>query len=474
MTVSISIPANSIRSPFSSWEQLGFQAPRPIADREDDYRKRRLNRVISPERNDAFAMGDKTPDARVRTYADVMKEETLKRDKEETLRLIAKKKQEEAEKKAAEESTAPTKAQLAAAATDLDAAGAKRRNRWDQSGGGDAKKPKTSESDWDAPDGAAGAGASRWDAATPARAGVDATPTPGPRRNRWDETPTPGRLAADGDATPGGGGATPAGMTWDSTPKAGVTPTPKKNRSRWDETPATVGGATPMMGGMTPGGAFTPGITPMGGIDMATPTPGQIALRAPMTPEQYNMMRWERDIEERNRPLSDEELDAMFPQDGYKVLDPPASYVPIRTPARKLLATPTPMGGATPLYQMPEEDRTQKFDVPGEAANGLPFMKPEDYQYFGALLNETDEEKLKPEESKERKIMKLLLKVKNGTPPQRKTALRQLTDKARELGAGALFNQILPLLMAPTLEDQERHLLVKVGRRQNPDFRLAY
>jgi len=63
---------------------------------------------------------------------------------------------------------------------------------------------------------------------------------------------------------------------------------------------------------------------------------------------------------------------------------------------------------------------------------------------------------------KERKIMKLLLKIKNGTPPMRKTALRQITDKARELGAGPLFNHILPLLMSPSLEDQERHLLVKV------------
>ena len=33
-------------------------------------------------------------------------------------------------------------------------------------------------------------------------------------------------------------------------------------------------------------------------------------------------------------------------------------------------------------------------------------------------------------------------------------ALRQVTDKAREFGAGPLFNQILPLLMSPTLEDQ--------------------
>lgn len=30
------------------------------------------------------------------------------------------------------------------------------------------------------------------------------------------------------------------------------------------------------------------------------------------------------------------------------------------------------------------------------------------------------------------------------------------------VGAGPLFNQILPLLMSPTLEEQERHLLVKV------------
>lgn len=80
-------------------------------------------------------------------------------------------------------------------------------------------------------------------------------------------------------------------------------------------------------------------------------------------------------------------------------------------------------------------------------------------KYFQA---DVDEESLSPDEQKERKIMKLLLKIKNGTPPMRKAALRQITDKAREFGAGPLFNQILPLLMSPTLEDQERHLLVKV------------
>lgn len=40
-----------------------------------------------------------------------------------------------------------------------------------------------------------------------------------------------------------------------------------------------------------------------------------------MTPEQLQAWRWEREIDERNRPLTDEELDAMFPE-GYKVSFP--------------------------------------------------------------------------------------------------------------------------------------------------------
>ena len=98
-------------------------------------------------------------------------------------------------------------------------------------------------------------------------------------------------------------------------------------------------------------------------------------------------------------------------------------YVPIRTPARKLMATPTPLAGATPLYQVPSEQHgSLNADMPPTPAN-LPFVKPEDYQYFAPLLKEDEEiEDMTPEEARERKIMKLLLKVKNGTPPMRKQA----------------------------------------------------
>ncbi|KAK4013969.1 hypothetical protein OUZ56_026517 [Daphnia magna] len=56
--------------------------------------------------------------------------------------------------------------------------------------------------------------------------------------------------------------------------------------------------------------------------------------------------------------------------------------------------------------------------------------------FYSIILQiDVDKDSLSPEELKERKIMTLLLKIKNGTPPMRKSALRQITDKAREFGA---------------------------------------
>lgn len=306
-----------------------------------------------------------------------------------------------------------------------------------------------------------------WDP-TPAHSMTPGHATPGMesrgasiRRNRWDETPKTER------ETPGHNSG------WAETPKVmreaqdiiQETPTPSasKRKSRWDETPAVAmtpsTPATPMTP-HTPSMMTPSGVTPVGSkaMAMATPSPSQLLQ---MTPEQLQAYRWEKEIDERNRPLSDEELDTMFPP-GYKVLPPPAGYIPIRTPARKLSATPTPIGGTPAGFFIQTEEKSAKFIDTQPKGGNLPFLKPEDAQYFDKLLIDVDEESLSPEEQKERKIMKLLLKIKNGTPPMRKSALRQITDKAREFGAGPLFNQILPLLMSPTLEDQERHLLVKV------------
>lgn len=67
-----------------------------------------------------------------------------------------------------------------------------------------------------------------------------------------------------------------------------------------------------------------------------------------------------------------------------QVLPPPAGYVPIRTPARKLSATPTPIGGMTGFH-MQAEDRTTK-QMNDQPSGNLPFLKPDDIQYFDKLL----------------------------------------------------------------------------------------
>ena len=44
-----------------------------------------------------------------------------------------------------------------------------------------------------------------------------------------------------------------------------------------------------------------------------------VAQLGSMTPEQLQSMRYEQEIDQRNRPLLDDELDAMLPKEGYKV-----------------------------------------------------------------------------------------------------------------------------------------------------------
>ena len=88
-----------------------------------------------------------------------------------------------------------------------------------------------------------------------------------------------------------------------------------------------------------------------------------LAQLGSMTPEQVQAWRWERELDERNRPLTDDELDMLFPQEGYKILVPPSGYQPIRTPARKLSATPTPMGMSGFHFQVEENKVTCPHNV---------------------------------------------------------------------------------------------------------------
>ncbi|KAJ6513090.1 armadillo-type protein [Mycena sanguinolenta] len=189
---------------------------------------------------------------------------------------------------------------------------------------------------------------------------------------------------------------------------------PKRRRSRWDATPVEVG-----VGAMTP-------------IFM-NPLHQSIAVL--------------------------DDLDTLLPSTGYIIFYPSAGYNPV---AQKLTATPLHAADGFIIHERSSASIPGLVPEPPASAGHLAFFRAEDAEYFSQILVEKDESELTVEALKERKILRLLLKIKNGTPPVRKTALRQLTQNAREFGAAALFDKILPLLMERTLEDQERHLLVKV------------
>jgi splicing factor 3B subunit 1 len=480
------MPANALKD-FTQGEEEEeemllkekFGVSKKISDRENEYKKRRFQRQLSPEREKSKDGGGGE-----RGYKEAMREQMLAREKEETMKNIERKREkeeEEAKRRKLFEDAEKGKKEEVGDDDDKptgEEKKRKRKSRWDKTSANEEADGGVAAS--------TGGGVARMD--------DSAADTEKVREHRrrmqndtWDDDEDDNASQSvgnnnktnewDDDDSKAAAKAVrkPKRNRWDDATPRNQQPqtTTRRKASRWDETPRNEPSVmmmqTPMMtaGGL---GSETPLMTGSSAF-MQTPARssefGGQQQQIPMTPDQLRSARHDREMEERNRFMTDDELDAVLPGlPQYKILEQPKNYVPLRTPARKAQFS---VGGQTPLtsaggsggFSIPEENRTQMFDVP-DVPEDLPTMKAEDYQYFAPLLKEIDEDALSIEEQKERKIMKLLLKVKNGLPPQRKSSLRQLTDKARDLGAGPLFNQILPLLMSPTLEDQERHLLVKV------------
>jgi len=422
--------------PFASSNNNPSSRLSKIADRESDYQKRRHQRVL---REDGLS------------FKDAMKQANMDKERDDLTRELQKGWQEEKERGGNVETTTTDEGD--------DGTSRRKKRRWDTAAAGDGPTSTTghqAEANAVTDSESVASNKSKWDD-TSYKASSSSSSSR--RRKRWDETPVGASTTTMLQATP--------------LVTAGVSATNRK----WDETPVVASGATI---GQTP--------LAMSGVTKnrwdATPLPPGVAAAdqgIPQTPSGtlQKAMALEKEMESRNRPWTEAALDAILPSDGYKIIRPPANYIPLRTPGRKLLATPTPLTMTPAGFQMeiPVEQRQdasleeirKAYGVPlgpsvgeSDVPSDLPYIKPEDMQYFGRLMEEADEDKMSKDELKERQIMTLLLKIKSGTPPQRKTAMRQITDKARFFGAGPLFNQILPLLMSPALEDQERHLLVKV------------
>ena len=376
-----------------------------IVEKENSYQARRHQRELPTERIDPFNVKNNAVAAEDRrSFREVM--QTREAERERQLEEEKQKQRDDAGAAGMDLDPSPTDVQ--------------QRSQWDD----DAASETT-------------AAASKW-GDTPATA---ASATPSRRKSRWDETPVASSV----------GSATPSRRSrWDQTPVSTVEGTPgggRSGRSRWDETPVAAHGT----GRMTTPAARGPGGTPV-----ATPTLGQLM----MTPGAYL------DAELRSRPMTDEDLDSILPPTGFKVMQAPPNYVQVNTPARKQITTPTPMAGAE-YFSMGEMAEAaplalEHLPTPKDGSGDLPPLKPSDQKHFEKLRDDVDEMTLSMDEIRERRILMLLLRIKNGTPPIRKIAMRQITDRARDLGAKPLFDKILPLLMSQSLEEQERHLLVKV------------
>ncbi|TIC02451.1 ARM repeat-containing protein [Wallemia mellicola] len=285
-----------------------------------------------------------------------------------------------------------------------------------------------------------------------------------------DKTPPREAFKVENDATPPKEAIRERKRRWDVAPEqvdqVKQEEPPKKRRSRWDEAPAE---ATPSE--TKPRRSRwdqTPSTNPVHDktvADVAAMLPPAL-MGLPAVPLGLDPFSAQ-NSSARNRYITDEELDILLPSEGYAIVPIPEGYQPLRSSAHKMMSA-IPMDTGFNIAEKGVSAETLGIstgDLPTEieGIGSLAYLKPEDAQYFGKVLQGEDVEPgLSMEELKDRKIMRLLLKIKNGTPQIRKSALRQITEKARELGAGPLFDRILPLLMERTLEDQERHLLVKV------------
>eukprot|EP00127_Corallochytrium_limacisporum_P004196 Clim_evm141s157 gene=Clim_evmTU141s157 len=177
---------------------------------------------------------------------------------------------------------------------------------------------------------------------------------------------------------------------------------------------------------------------------------------------------------------TDEQLDRLLPSDGYVVIPSPhgdrnnGTSLQVRTSVPKDQQTAAEEGG----FYIQRQQTAESYGLAGAETMGtvedgsktflgsLPGLREGDDQFFAPLINYTkNADNLSPTDKLKRSILTALLQIKNGNTAERKVALRRLTTKAREWGPAAIFDQLLPLVMAQSAGDQCRHYLVKAVDR---------
>lgn len=240
------------------FDPLAHAQKKSIAANESDYNAKRLKRPLSPSRYDAFDAKKGNSEGNERTYKDIINEQRI--DSEMS------KKPQKQEKNNVEVRKIERNDNLRLS------------HRLDEENKSKSSVTKlSSKDDWEQAD---VKGDAQW-GNTPKKEQTPMTP----RTKRWNLTPS-------------------------DTPRRGIESS-MRSKSKWDETPkmstATQYGNTPSMHNMF--GLHTP--TP----DINQHTPLQ------MTPSAYLTNKLDKEMQYRNRHLTDDEINSLLPDKGFEVLN---------------------------------------------------------------------------------------------------------------------------------------------------------
>lgn len=172
----------------------------------------------------------------------------------------------------------------------------------------------------------------------------------------------------------------------------------------------------------------------------------------------------------KNKLLLD--LDIILPgkEDGYEIVDIPEKY---KSNVSNEMSN---------NYQIPKSGEYSKRDISNIELNIREDEAQNDNIDSQSILNSLlksfqlnevndineiqkqilNDDSLTLEERKEKTVMILLYKIKYGTGSMKKTAIKNLVDKAKYYGAKSIITQLLTLLMNPTIDIKERHIFIKV------------
>lgn len=179
-------------------------------------------------------------------------------------------------------------------------------------------------------------------------------------------------------------------------------------------------------------------------------------------------------------PLTSNNLDKLLPR-GFHKLAFPADYKPLNNLPPDFTKFESFINSTNQHSLLTFQDNSIISNV---LANGEHFDRKliyelpdfKDLQYFSDLdmkvfyklvkfSKPSEIAKISNDQKLELKCMKLILKIKNCSTTSRKLALRNLTDNIKTFGPDKIFNIILPLLTDPSLDEQGRHLLIKIMGR---------